>query len=333
MGRKCSHCGNMGHNSRTCTTYRGTGAFGTAGLRLFGVQLDVPSSSSSSSSSSSPIAVLKKSFSMDCLPSSPTPSVSPSPSSSLPSISPDKSSVGYLSDGLLGRAQERKKGMPSNSHLVSLLLLQLTWVLFLVPSFPQNAGLINEQFSSSYLGKGDWKGISRNFVATRTPTQVASHAQKYFLRPASLDKKKRRSSLFDMVKGSNTAKHHVNISSSRPSDPAIAKYLSITTSSGQEAHQGSNLSLMDLNLFGQNVKNSDRETDNSRVPSGNHAIPNWSFGSLNSQLNPSTASRMPVKPFPATAAPDLELKLGAPRQIDHNKPSPSTLLTGSITIF
>lgn len=49
------------------------------------------------------------------------------------------------------------------------------------------------------LGKGDWRGISRNYVTTRTPTQVASHAQKYFLRQASLTKKKRRSSLFDMV--------------------------------------------------------------------------------------------------------------------------------------
>lgn len=49
------------------------------------------------------------------------------------------------------------------------------------------------------LGKGDWRGISRNFVTTRTPTQVASHAQKYFLRQNSLNKK-RRSSLFDMVK-------------------------------------------------------------------------------------------------------------------------------------
>jgi len=49
------------------------------------------------------------------------------------------------------------------------------------------------------LGKGDWRGISRNFVTTRTPTQVASHAQKYFLRLATIDKKKRRSSLFDVV--------------------------------------------------------------------------------------------------------------------------------------
>jgi SHAQKYF class myb-like DNA-binding protein len=49
------------------------------------------------------------------------------------------------------------------------------------------------------LGKGDWRGISRNYVGSRTPTQVASHAQKYFIRQTNNNKKKRRTSLFDMV--------------------------------------------------------------------------------------------------------------------------------------
>lgn len=49
------------------------------------------------------------------------------------------------------------------------------------------------------LGKGDWRGISRNYVVSRTPTQVASHAQKYFIRQTNANRRKRRSSLFDMV--------------------------------------------------------------------------------------------------------------------------------------
>lgn len=49
------------------------------------------------------------------------------------------------------------------------------------------------------LGKGDWRGISRNFVVSRTPTQVASHAQKYFIRQTNVSRRKRRSSLFDIV--------------------------------------------------------------------------------------------------------------------------------------
>ena len=49
-------------------------------------------------------------------------------------------------------------------------------------------------------GKGDWRSISRNAVVSRTPTQVASHAQKYFLRLNSINKKdKKRSSIHDIT--------------------------------------------------------------------------------------------------------------------------------------
>ncbi|CAM8955321.1 unnamed protein product [Rhodiola kirilowii] len=48
-------------------------------------------------------------------------------------------------------------------------------------------------------GKGDWRSISRNFVASKTPTQVASHAQKYFLRLNSGLKDKRRPSIHDIT--------------------------------------------------------------------------------------------------------------------------------------
>ncbi|URE35849.1 Myb-like DNA-binding domain [Musa troglodytarum] len=43
-------------------------------------------------------------------------------------------------------------------------------------------------------GKGNWRNICRNFVTTRTPTQVASHAQKYFSRL----EEKRSSSIHDI---------------------------------------------------------------------------------------------------------------------------------------
>nr|GMC63895.1 transcription factor DIVARICATA-like [Ipomoea batatas] len=48
-------------------------------------------------------------------------------------------------------------------------------------------------------GKGDWRNISRNFVISKTPTQVASHAQKYFLRQHSGGKDKRRPSIHDIT--------------------------------------------------------------------------------------------------------------------------------------
>jgi len=49
------------------------------------------------------------------------------------------------------------------------------------------------------MGKGDWRGISRNFVKSRTSTQVASHAQKHFLRNSNVNRRRRRSSLFDIT--------------------------------------------------------------------------------------------------------------------------------------
>ncbi|KAF5183761.1 hypothetical protein FRX31_026651, partial [Thalictrum thalictroides] len=104
MGRKCSHCGNMGHNLRTCTTYRGgsSDGVGVGGVRLFGVQLDIASS-----------LPMKKSFSTSCL-SSTSSTSSSSPSSLSSSCRPvaeslDKMSNGYLSDGLVSKPLDKKK--------------------------------------------------------------------------------------------------------------------------------------------------------------------------------------------------------------------------------
>jgi len=72
---------------------------------------------------------------------------------------------------------ERKKGIPWTEEEHRLFLLGL------------------EKF-----GKGDWRSISRNFVVSRTPTQVASHAQKYFIRLSSMNKRdKRRASIHDIT--------------------------------------------------------------------------------------------------------------------------------------
>ncbi|KAI3806457.1 hypothetical protein L1987_22364 [Smallanthus sonchifolius] len=72
--------------------------------------------------------------------------------------------------------QERKKGIPWTQEEHKLFLLGL-----------------------KKYGKGDWRNISRNLVVTRTPTQVASHAQKYFIRQLSGGKDKRRASIHDIT--------------------------------------------------------------------------------------------------------------------------------------
>ncbi|KAG0503204.1 hypothetical protein HPP92_003276 [Vanilla planifolia] len=176
MTRRCSHCSNNGHNSRTCPS-RGGGGMG--GVKLFGVRL------------TEGVRMMKKSASMGSL-SSAAALCAPSSAAESPSHlgSPRSDTVrnhgaaasGYASDDPEHAScssncrSERKKGTPwtEEEHRMFLLGLQK-------------------------LGKGDWRGIARNFVVSKTPTQVASHAQKYFIRQANVSRRKRRSSLFDMV--------------------------------------------------------------------------------------------------------------------------------------
>ncbi|KAJ1694560.1 hypothetical protein LUZ63_011258 [Rhynchospora breviuscula] len=63
-------------------------------------------------------------------------------------------------------------------------------------------------------GRGKWRRICRELLKTRTPTQVASHAQKYFNRPKT-PSNRRRSSIHDIrlpnkdvVLNTNTAIRH-----------------------------------------------------------------------------------------------------------------------------
>ncbi|KAE9465425.1 hypothetical protein C3L33_02671, partial [Rhododendron williamsianum] len=85
-----------------------------------------------------------------------------------------------------------------------------------LPSYPDESesALVWEAAESSQIslfliglqtfGKGDWRSISRNVVVTRTPTQVASHAQKFFLRQNSIKKDRKRSSIHDITTTADT---------------------------------------------------------------------------------------------------------------------------------
>ncbi|KAA8525172.1 hypothetical protein F0562_006964 [Nyssa sinensis] len=249
MGRKCSHCGNMGHNSRTCTIHNHKTSL-NSGLRLFGVPLHMSSSSS---------IAMKKSFSMNCLSSSSSLAPSSTPSSSTSSCvsideNPDKMPInGYLSDCLIGPTQDRKKGVPWTEEEHRIFL----------------AGL-------EKLGKGDWRGISRNFVTTRTPTQVASHAQKYFLRQNSLDKKKRRPSLFDEVRREKLG---------MANEPSISNGLWLNKNS----------SVIEFHF-------SEKESKSRQFPN-----PVWLYGSVESQSIISNSTKQTVQ----SATPSLELTLVA----------------------
>lgn len=122
---------------------------------------------------------------------------------------------------------ERKRGVPWTEEEHKLFLLGLQKV-----------------------GKGDWRGISRNFVKTRTPTQVASHAQKYFLRRSNLNRRRRRSSLFDITTDTVTAfpmeeeQAHCQDNKKNSTAPTTAESHSLPPSPVPEANNGSNFCML-----------------------------------------------------------------------------------------
>ncbi|XP_072997541.1 transcription factor DIVARICATA-like [Typha latifolia] len=108
--------------------------------------------------------------------------------------------------------QERKKGVPWTEEEHRLFLLGL-----------------------KKYGKGDWRNISRKFVMSRTPTQVASHAQKYFIRLNSGGKDKRRSSIHDITT--------LNLPDNMP-PPSQSSILGVQTTSAPPAGTSGQFSVM-----------------------------------------------------------------------------------------
>ncbi|XP_010529770.1 PREDICTED: transcription factor DIVARICATA-like [Tarenaya hassleriana] len=113
---------------------------------------------------------------------------------------------GKRSSGGRTPEQERKKGVPWTEEEHRQFLMGL-----------------------KKYGKGDWRNIARNFVKTRTPTQVASHAQKYFIRQLTGGKDKRRSSIHDITTDT------VNVPDPNANAPLVAENADACAVFGQNA--------------------------------------------------------------------------------------------------
>ncbi|XRB23031.1 HTH myb-type domain-containing protein [Pseudoscourfieldia marina] len=113
-------------------------------------------------------------------------------------------------------------------------------------------------------GKGDWRSISRNCVVTRTPTQVASHAQKYYLRQTSLNSKVGglRRSIHDMdsAQGADGALY---VPSKRPDGDKVVAPPTLNEDAPSRPQP------LDCPRRGGRPKKTDEETEENRNRGGN----------------------------------------------------------------
>lgn len=90
------------------------------------------------------------------------------------------------------------------------------------------------------LGKGNWRGISRYYVPTRTSTQIASHAQKYAQRVSGATKRTSKFTKIEQQAMKGTAEES-NPSAEQPRNPSPADMQSFSApaGSGSESPAGS----------------------------------------------------------------------------------------------
>ncbi|XP_022735197.1 transcription factor MYBS1-like [Durio zibethinus] len=137
-------------------------------------------------------------------------------------------SSGHGGKGSSKSDQERRKGIPWTEEEHRLFLLGL-----------------------DKFGKGDWRSISRNFVISRTPTQVASHAQKYFIRLNSMNRDRRRSSIHDITSVNNgDTSHQAPITGQQANTNSSG-----AASMGQSVKQRAQPHLPGLGMYGAPVRN------------------------------------------------------------------------------
>ncbi|KAI5648018.1 hypothetical protein M9H77_34023 [Catharanthus roseus] len=184
----------------------------------------------------------------------------------------------FLYNGLIETSPEqiRKKGIPwsEEEHRIFLVGLEI-------------------------LGKGDWRGISRYFVTSRTPTQVASHAQKYFLRLNNLNYNNTK-----IIKRSSTRFHH-HLEEKNKRINSIASESSIS--------KRINPSTM-INFSSNSDQLDSKSSSQISTESSHFVTSSWSRSIVNPNLDLQSC------------APNLDLTLASPQitTIDQSKPSPAS---------